>query len=155
MIFNKSIDDGVFFDFMKYSKVILLFKSGEIIEFNNYRFVFILLVFSKVFEKLILFQMFYYFNKNFIFYYQQYGFIKGCCIIDVGVILMKEIFGVWEEVQDVIGVFCDFLKVFDCVDYEIFLLKLNYYGIRNIVFCLLKLYLGDRQLKVYINGVNL
>lgn len=154
MIFNKSIDDGVFPDLMKYSKVIPLFKSGETTEPNNYRPVSILPVLGKVFEKLILSQMLHHFNKNSIFHHQQYGFTKGRCTTDAGVTLMKEIFGAWEEAQDAIGVFCDLSKAFDCVDHETLLLKLNHYGIRNTALRLLKSYLGDRQLKVHINGVN-
>ncbi|CAH0698672.1 unnamed protein product [Spodoptera exigua] len=41
-------------------------------------------------------------------------------------VLSKEIFGVWEEAQDAVGVFCDLSRAFDCVDHETLLPKLDH-----------------------------
>ncbi|CAF4750832.1 unnamed protein product [Pieris macdunnoughi] len=153
-IFNTSIDQGVFPDLMKHSKVVPLFKSGDSKEPNNYRPVSILPALSKVFEKLMLNQMLCHFNKNSIFHEQQYGFTKGRCTTDAGVSLIKNIFNAWEEAQDAIGIFCDLSKAFDCVNHETLLLKLNHYGIKNKALDLLRSYLKNRQVKVQVNGIN-
>lgn len=153
-IFNTSVDQGVFPDLMKHSKVVPLFKSGDSKEPNNYRPVSILPVLSKVFEKLMLNQMLRHFNKYSIFHEQQYGFTKGRCTTDAGVTLIKNIFNAWEEAQDTIGIFCDLSKAFDCVNHETLLSKLEHYGIRTTALDLLRSYLKDRQVKVQVNGVN-
>jgi len=36
------------------------------------------------------------------------------------------------------GIFCDLIKVFDCVNHELFLFKLGYYGIRGEILDLFK-----------------
>ncbi|XP_050681374.1 uncharacterized protein LOC126976808 [Leptidea sinapis] len=54
IIFNECIDEGVFPDLMKYSKVIPLFKSGSSFDPANFRPISVLPVFSKIFEKLLL-----------------------------------------------------------------------------------------------------
>ena len=49
-IFNKSFDDGLFPIFFKRSKIILIFKSGDCNDFNNYRPISLTLQFSKILE---------------------------------------------------------------------------------------------------------
>ncbi len=154
LIYNRSVDQGVFPNLMKHSKVVPLFKSGDDTDPNNYRPVSILPVLSKVFEKLMLSQMLRHFNMNSIFHDQQYGFTKGRCTTDAGVTLIKRVFASWEESHDAIGIFCDLSKAFDCVEHETLLLKLEHYGIRGASLNLLKSYLQDRQLKVQVNKVN-
>ena len=154
LIFNLCVDQGVFPDLMKYSKVIPLFKSGDSKDTNNYRPVSVLPVFSKVFEKVMLNQMLNHFNTNKILHDQQYGFTKGRCTTDAGVTLLKHVFTAWEEAKDAIGIFCDLSKAFDCVNHETLLLKLEHYGIGKLALRLVNSYLNDRQQKVQINGVN-
>lgn len=50
------------------------------------------------------------------------------------------------------AVFLDFVKVFDTVDHEILLEKLNHYGIRGVVNSFFKSYLQNRKQKVEIEG---
>ena len=154
LIFNLCVDQGVFPDLMKYSKVIPLFKSGDSKDTNNYRPVSVLPVFSKVFEKIMLNQMLIHFNTNNILHDKQYGFTRGRCTTDAGVTLLKHIFNAWEESQDAIGIFCDLSKAFDCVNHETLLLKLEHYGLGQSALSLVKSYLNDRQQLVQINGVN-
>ena len=48
------------------------------------------------------------------------------------------------------GVFCDLTKAFDCVDYEILISKLDFYGIIGKANQLIKLYLSNRHQRVII-----
>jgi len=43
-------------------------------------------------------------------------------------------------------------KAFDCVNHNILLAKMDYYGIRGIMFTLIKSYLEDRYQRVKFNN---
>ena len=53
MLFNRSLEEGVFPDLMKLAKIIPLHKGGEKNECDNYRPTSLLPVISKVLEKLV------------------------------------------------------------------------------------------------------
>lgn len=150
-IFNKCIDEGVFPDLMKNSKLIPLFKSGDKSDPANFRPISILPALSKIFEKIIYSQLLDYFTYNNILHKNQFGFSKGKSTTDAGIALLKHILDAWEEKQDVIGIFCDLSKAFDCVDHQTLLKKLEHYGVSDKSVSLMKSYLYNRTQKVVIN----
>ena len=53
------------------------------------------------------------------------------------------------------GIFCDLEKSFDCVNYDILLYKLKFYGIRDKDLQLYQSYLGNRYCRTAIyNGIK-
>ena len=52
------------------------------------------------------------------------------------------------------GLFCDLQKAFDCVNYDILLSKMKFYGITGVANRLMESYLGNRYQRVNINGHN-
>ena len=50
------------------------------------------------------------------------------------------------------GIFCDLQKAFDCVNHNILLTKLEFYGITGITLKLIKSCLNDRYQKVILNN---
>jgi hypothetical protein len=50
------------------------------------------------------------------------------------------------------GTFCDLQKVFDCVNYNIFLTKLEFYGVTGTTLKLINSYLEGRYQKVILDG---
>ena len=68
-----SFSEGVFPNYMKNAKAILLFKTGIKSELSNYRPISLLLCLSKVMEKVIYFKLINYLNKNSILHNNQYG----------------------------------------------------------------------------------
>jgi hypothetical protein len=53
------------------------------------------------------------------------------------------------------GLFCDLQKASDCVNHDILLLKMKYYGIKDIANKLIESYLRNRYQRVVINGDKL
>ena len=74
LIFNHSINSGVFPDEWKRSKVIPLFKQGERHDPNNYRPISIIPVVAKVFERIIYDQVKAFIDENKLFFRSQSGF---------------------------------------------------------------------------------
>ena len=64
VIFNCSINIGIFPDEWKYSKVIPIFKHGERRDLNNYRPISIIPVVVKVFERIIYDQIYSFITDN-------------------------------------------------------------------------------------------
>ena len=53
-----------------------------------------------------------------------------------------------------LGIFLDLSKAFDTLDHEIFITKLNYYGIKELSSKLLRNYLTDRKQFVSFENCN-
>jgi hypothetical protein len=64
--------------------------------------------------------------------------------------LLKEIINALNNKNIVGGIFCDLHKAFDCVNHEILLAKLEFYGIKGNLLKLIKSYLADRYQRVKI-----
>ncbi|RVE47616.1 hypothetical protein evm_007713 [Chilo suppressalis] len=73
---------------------------------------------------------------------------------DAGVALVRSILEAWERSQNVLGVFCDLSKAFDCVDHHTLLLKLSHYGVKGTAVKLIQSYLSSRIQTVEVNGVR-
>jgi hypothetical protein len=52
------------------------------------------------------------------------------------------------------GIFCDLLKAFECVNHEILLTKLHFYGIQGLTVDWSRSYLTNRKQKVEIKSPN-
>ena len=77
-IFNNCVQNGIFADKLKLTKVILIFKSGaKDIYTSNYRLISILSHFSKIFEKLMHRNLVSFLDTNNIITKHQFGFRSG------------------------------------------------------------------------------
>ena len=74
VMFNCSINTGIFPDEWKYSKVIPLFRHGDRRNLNNYRPISIIPVVVKVFERIIYDQIFSFLTENNLLCDKQSGF---------------------------------------------------------------------------------
>ncbi len=74
IIINQKLHTGFFPDLLKIAKVTPIFKKDDETIFSNYRPISLLPVISKLFEKVIISQTYYFFQNEKLFYCSQYGF---------------------------------------------------------------------------------
>ena len=91
-IMNLSLANGIVPDEMKIAKVIPLHKAGEKSEFNYYRPISLLQIFSKILERLVYTRIITFIETNKYFYQHRYGFRKGHSTIHPIMQFLNEIY---------------------------------------------------------------
>jgi hypothetical protein len=107
--------------------------------------------FSKIFEKVIFNRLQYHIDVNNILAQEQYGFQNKLTTDMATFTLINNILLALNNKFAVGGIFCDFNKTFDCVNHDILLAKLEFYG-NNIAGKLIKSSLTDRYQRTVINN---
>ena len=149
-ICNLSLTKGIFPRQLKIAKVIPLFKSGDDMLFSNYRPVSILPIFSKILERIMYNRLLNYITK--LLNSNQFGFRQDHSAAMALICLVDKISKAIENGDFVLGLFLDFSKAFDTVNYDILFMKLNHYGIRGCSLNWFKSYLSDRVQFVSYNN---
>ena len=153
-ICNLSLTSGVFPRQLKIAKVVPLFKAGDPMFFSNYRPVSILPILSKILERIMYKRLLEYIEKLHILNNFQFGFRKNHSAAMALICLIDKISKAIEKGEFVLGLFLDFSKAFDTVNFEILLSKLSHYGIRGTQLNWFNSYLSDRSQFVSYNGCN-
>ena len=153
-ICNLSLANGVFPQQLKIAKVVPLHKGDDPSLFSNYRPISILPLFSKVFERIMYNRLINYLNSRKILYSYQFGFRKNHSAAMALILLVDKISKALENGDYVIGLFLDFSKAFDTINFDMLLDKLDHYGIRGCSLDWFRSYLTDRKQYVYYNGVS-
>ena len=130
-VFNLSIIKGICPDDLKIARVTPVFKGGDDKELGNYRPRSVLPCFSKILERIMYNRIYNHLVKNKILYSKQFGFQKGHSTEHAIIHLIDQINNNFENNEYTFGVFIDLSKVFDTVDHQILLKKLNLYGING------------------------
>ena len=152
-IYNLSFRQGIFPEKLKQSKVIPIFKKGDSAIMSNYRPISLTSPFGKILEKLMHKRLSSYFDKYKILYEYQFGFRKSystsLAVLDVITMIENEIF----NTNCVMGIFLDLQNVFDTVNIDILITKLEHYGIRGHMLNWFISYLKERTQVTFVNGV--
>jgi len=85
---------------------------------------------------------------------EQHGFRKDWSTEQAAYILINGILQAWNSKSQVVGIFCDLAKAFDCMNHDILIEKLKYYGVNETGIDWIKSYLHNRKQKVDINVNN-
>jgi hypothetical protein len=147
---NKMLSQGVFPDRLKYATVIPLYKKGDRSYMSNYRPISLLNSFSKIFETIMQTRILTHLTKHNILSNNQYGFRKGLKTEDAIYKVTSEILNAMNNKLYVGEILCDLEKAFDCVDHEILLSKLEFYGINGRNHTLYQSYLENRYIRTLI-----
>ena len=147
-ICNRMTSSGNFPMRLKFSEIKLKFKKGDKGNISNYRPISMLTSFSKIFKKVISSRSY---HHNNILVNEQFGFRKGSSTELVSYNLINNILSALNNISLVGGVFCDLQKASDCVNRDILLSKMQFYGISGKANNLIKSYLRDRFKRVLID----
>ena len=147
---NESLNTGIFPTWLKYSQVIPIFKKGSKTNLTNYRPM--LTSFSKIFEKVIYKRLDNHVICNNILTKEQHGFRNNTSTEKAIYQLTNNILKALDNEYLAGGIFCDLTKAFDCVENDILLNKLEFYGIKGNAYKLIRSYLINRYQRVAIRN---
>jgi len=121
---------------------------------SNYRPISLLPTFAKIFEKAMYSRLSQYLQTNYTLGPEQYAFRNGKSTEDAAFRLTDSVLKSLNQKLYVGRIFCDLSKAFDCVNHEILLTKLHFYGIQGITIDWFRSYLTNRKQKVEIKSPN-
>ena len=148
IIFNKSLEEGIFPESMKLADVVPLFKSQDRTECTNYRPISLLLTISKLLEKIVYCRMYRYLEKHEKLYVSQYGFREGHSCENAVSELVSQIVKGQQEGLYTLSLFLDLSKAFDSLEHKVLLKKLEHYGLRGTANNWFASYLHNRRMRV-------
>lgn len=151
ILFNKCSAEGNWPVDLKISRVLPIHKKGNYNCMDNYRPISIIPIISKVFEIIIKDRLVSFLDKHSIISPNQYGFKKHTSTIHALLHIIESIVEGFDEGYCTTMVLCDLTKAFDCVNINILLTKLEYYGVRGTPLQLFRSYLTDRRQYVVVN----
>lgn len=150
IIYNQCISMGLFPEAWKVAQIVPIHKSGSRDNVGNYRPISLLNHFGKMFEVIILQQLF--FRVKNAIDSNQHGFFRGRSIITNLVPFIQQVNSNMEVGLDTCAVYTDFSKAFDKIHHATLLVKLENFGVHGSLLRLLDSYLTDRSFYVAVNG---
>lgn len=143
-LINFSKSSGEFPDILKFAVVIPLYKKSDKFSPSNYRPISLLLVFSKIIEKVVKSRLVNFLNSKNYFSDQQFGFRSGKNTNDALLCFMMQVYNGVNEGKYCAGLFVNVMEAFDTVDHTMLLNRLNDAGVRGIPQKWFASYLSDR-----------
>ena len=151
-VFRLSLEQGIFPDRLKKSRIVPIHKAGSRASCDNYRPIALLSSISKILEKIVATRLVNHLETNKLINKNQYGFQRGRNTEQNLIQLINYISKSLNEGDYCIGVFLDLRKAFDVCSHEVLLGKLKHLGLSNGALKWFKSYLSDRIQQVDIEG---
>ena len=152
VLFNLSLEKGVFPSDWKLAHVMPLFKKGDKNDVSNYRPISLISCVGKLFERVVFKHLSNYFNENKLLYKYQAGFQTGNSTVHQLIEIYRQICRALDDKEQYCMVFCDVSKAFDRVWHRGLIHKLEMYGIKGRLLEWLSNYTCNRYQKVFVNG---
>ena len=148
--FNSSIYNGIFPNNLKNADITPVFKKGDRLDKSNYRPVSILPPLSKIFERIMFFQINKYMDPKLSMY--LCGFRKNMSAQNCLLVMLEK----WRTSLDNKGscgvLLTDLSKAFDCLIHDLLIAKLHAYGFDYNALKLVHNYLTGRCQRIRINS---
>ena len=144
--------DGIFPSILKFGKISPVFKKGSKDKIENYRPIFTLPIFGKIFGKILYKRAYSFVTSRNIISEDQFGFRANHSTSHAIHNSVNFIKSSHAKGKPVLGVFIDLSKAFDTIDHEILLHKLSNYGIRGNSHDIIQNYLSNRYHRVKIDN---
>ncbi len=122
---------GIFSDKLKIAKICRVHKKDDDTLFTNYRPISLLPAISKIFEKVILKQLYEFFQVNKLFYNSQYGFRTKDSTEFVALEVIDRIMVKMDKNDISINIYLNLSKAFDTLHHNLLIDKLSYYRING------------------------
>ena len=152
-LINLSFKNGIYFERLKISQVLPIYKNSDNpMDMNSYRPISLLSNINKIVEKIMHNRMTSFLDKQNIIYAKQYGFRKNHSTIHALIKLTEYAKYAIDNNEFACGIFIDLKKAFDTVSHTILLKKLSHYGFRGTSNAWFKSYLTKRTQFVSINN---
>jgi hypothetical protein len=151
-IINKSLSTGVFPISLKYSIITPVYKKGDRNDVSNFRPISLLPSFSKIFERIIYKRLMNHLITNNILSNSQFGYRKNISTISATYKLTNDILMALNNKRKSGGIFFDLEKAFSCVNHNILMARMKYYGITGVMYILIESYLRNRHQRVRFNN---
>ena len=154
IISRNSLNSCIYPSTWKKANVIPVHKKDDKQCVNNHRPLSLLPVFGKIFEKLILNEIYSFLDSEKLLNTNQSGFRPSDSCVNQLLIITHEIFSSFDcnPSLEVRSIFLDISKAFDKVWHEGLLYKLKSFGISGNLLNLIKHYLTNRFQRVLLNG---
>ncbi|KAI5734013.1 hypothetical protein M8J77_001411 [Diaphorina citri] len=149
-IFSTSFQTNTFPFLFKLSTTIPIHKKGPLNDVNNYRPISLLISFSKLLEKIVALRLTCYLDHYNLLTEHQFGFRSGRSTSDAVTSFFRQLDAILSRGHLAVGIFCDLSRAFDCVDHDILLSKLPFYGVKNSSHSWFQSYLLNRLQRVKI-----
>jgi Reverse transcriptase (RNA-dependent DNA polymerase) len=150
VIFNTALKTNTFPKLWKVSKVIPIFKSGEINDIGNYRPITLLSNFAKAFEISVYTRIFPKIQR--LISTEQHGFITNRSTVTNLMSLSQSVCQAVENHSQLDVIYTDFSKAFDRLDHTILISKLNEMGLTINLLQFFSSYLTNRKQFVEYRG---
>lgn len=154
LLINTSLTSGQVPADWKAARVVPLFKSGKVVDMDNYRPISILPVLSKILERAVHKQLYHYLQLHKILSPYQCGFRKNNSTEFAALSFAETIRRNIDQGRLTGAVFIDLRKAFDTVRHDLLLDKLSNLGVVDRELKWFKDYLRDRTQVVEFQGVS-
>ena len=151
-LYNNCIQSGTYPRALKVGQVVPIHKSGTKNACSNYRPISLLSPLTKLFGKCLHERLYTYLEKFKLLTPNQFGFKQNSSTSLAARELNDNIVENLNEQKTACAIFLDLKEVFDTVNYQILLQKLEKYGIRGLPLQLFKSYLSNRFQYTVVNN---